>query len=167
MQDLRDTRIESPITKFYRVLCAKQGGHPLPLDRTHRKATSRRGWGAPAAMAQLDCAGGREGVEELVELLTAAGNGRKRSKSEVGGAGGSASRCGGAPAVLRRRATGPSMQFVTTKLEEGTTSTGDRRTRLNRRSAVMPCGSGGEHGSDRCGSGGTGARARATAGNDG
>jgi hypothetical protein len=165
MQDLRDTRIESPITKFYRALCAKQGGHPLPLDRTHRKATSRRCWGAPAATARLDCAGGSEGVEELVELLTTAGNGRKRPESEVGGVGGSASRGGGAPAVLRRRATGPSMRFVTAKLEEGTASTGDRRTRLNRRPTVMPCGSGGEQGGDRCGSDGAGAGARATAGN--
>jgi hypothetical protein len=156
MQDLRDTRIESPITKFYRVLCAKQGGHPLLMDRMHRKATSRRGWGAPAATARLDCAGGREGVDELVELLTATGNGRKRPESEVGGADGSASRCGGAPAVLHRRAMGPSMQFVTAKLEEGTTSTGDRWTRLNRRPAVMHCGSGGKQGGDRCGSGGAG-----------
>jgi hypothetical protein len=49
---------------------------------------------------------------------------------------------GGAPAVLRGRATGPSMQFVTAKLEEGTASTGDRRTRLDKRPAAMPCGSG-------------------------
>jgi hypothetical protein len=37
--------------------------------------------GAPAATARLDCAGGREGVEGLEGLLTAAGNGGKRPES--------------------------------------------------------------------------------------
>jgi hypothetical protein len=64
-------------------------GHPLPLSMADREATSRRGWGAPAATTRLD-AGDREGVEELVGLLTAGGDMEERSESEVDGAGGCA-----------------------------------------------------------------------------
>jgi hypothetical protein len=65
-------------------------GHPLPPSMADREATSRRGWGAPTATARLDYTGDREGVEELVGLLTTGGNEEEWPDFEVGGADGCA-----------------------------------------------------------------------------
>jgi hypothetical protein len=142
MQDLRDTRIEPLITKFYRGLSAKQEVIPYLWIRRTGKPWAGGIGGAPAATTRLDCAGGREGVEELVGLLIAAGNGRKRPESEVGGASGSAARGGGVPGARRaeashgrRRRLGHARPRAPPRLYRGAEHQSPRRARPGRAAA--------------------------------